>query len=282
MTRLKIFLVSLLPHHLLSRIMLKLTHAKGLPFKRRIMHWYARTYHLQMNEAVEENIDNYSSINALFTRALKTDVRPVDTDDNCLVSPVDAAVSQAGSIKQDKIFQAKTHDYSLNALLGGTGQRADEFANGKFATLYLSPHDYHRIHMPYAGTLRETIHIPGRLYSVAPDYVENVPGLFARNERLVCIFDTDRGAMAVILVGAILVSSIETVWAGTIVPPRAKRVSVVDYSHSPQNIALAKGEELGRFNMGSTVILLHSNSNFNWQDLRQDTRVVYGKTIARL
>lgn len=282
MTRLKIFLVSLLPHHLLSRIMLKLTHAKGLPFKRRIMHWYARTYHLQMDEAVEENIDCYPSINALFTRALKVEARPINNNDNCLVSPVDAAVSQAGDIKGDIIFQAKNHDYSLNALLGGTGQRSENFINGKFATLYLSPHDYHRIHMPYAGTLRETIHIPGRLYSVAPDYVDHVPGLFARNERLVCIFDTDLGAMAVILVGAILVSSIETVWAGTIVPPRAKRVSVVDYSHSPQKIRLAKGEELGRFNMGSTVILLHSNGNFNWQDLSCDARVTYGKAIAQL
>ncbi len=282
MTRLKIFLVSLLPQHLLSRIMLKLTHAQRLPFRLFFMHWYAKKYKLKMLEAVEETIENYSSINALFTRALKSDVRPINDDPYCITSPVDATVSQAGDIKSDTLYQAKNHYYSLNALLGGLPQLTAPFTNGKFATLYLSPEDYHRIHMPCTGTLRETIHIPGRLFSVAPDYVDHVPGLFARNERLVCIFDTEHGVMAVILVGAIFVSSIETVWAGTIVPPGAKRVSVVDYSHASKKITLNKGDELGRFNMGSTVIILHSNQQFEWQNLSQESKVVYGTSIARI
>ncbi len=282
MTRIKIFLVSLLPHHLLSRMMLKFTHARRMPLRLFFMRLYAKKYHLKMSEAVEENVDNYASINALFTRALKPEARPIDNDERCIVSPVDGSVSQASDIENGTIYQAKNHNYSLNTLLGGISKLTTPFTNGKFATLYLSPEDYHRIHMPYTGTLRETIHIPGRLFSVAPNYVNNVPGLFARNERLVCIFDTDHGVMAVILVGAIFVSSIETVWAGTIVPPGAKRVSVVDYSHASKKITLQKGEELGRFNMGSTVIILHSNSDLNWKSLTPHSKVIYGKSIGQL
>jgi len=235
-----------------------------------------------MAEAIEEKVENYSSINALFTRALKPETRPIDGDEHSIASPVDGSVSQSGEIKNGTIYQAKNHSYSLNALLGGIPKLTAPFTTGKFATLYLSPEDYHRIHMPYTGTLRETIHIPGRLFSVAPEYVNNVPGLFARNERLVCIFDTEHGVMAVILVGAIFVSSIETVWAGTIVPPGAKRVSVVDYSHASQKITLNKGEELGRFNMGSTVIILHSNNKLDWQSLTPHSKVVYGESIGQL
>jgi len=282
LTRIKVFLLSILPHHLLSRVMLKLTHARHLPFRLRIMHWFARKYEMNMEEAVKENVNDYPSVNALFTRALKPEARPIDHAQNNIVSPVDGAVSHAGRVKQGSIFQAKNHNYSLNALLGGPNYRIEPFVDGHFATLYLSPKDYHRIHMPCDGTLRKTIHIPGRLYSVARDYVENVPGLFAKNERLVCIFDTEHGQMAVILVGAIFVSSIETVWAGTIVPPRARRISVIDYSHGPQEIFLKKGEELGRFNMGSTVILLHSNQKLEWQGLTQDAPVTFGQAIAQI
>ena len=280
MIHIKIFLVSLIPHHFLSRIMLKLTRARRLPFRLSIMRWFVNKFKLDMSEAQQEAVESYPSMNALFTRALKPESRPIDPDEKSLVSPVDGTVSQAGNIVKDTVYQAKKHDYSLTALLGGMSQRAELFHNGKFATLYLSPQDYHRIHMPFSGTLTETIHVPGRLFSVAPDYVNNIPGLFARNERLICLFDTAQGPMAVILVGAIFVSSMETVWGGTVVPPRAKRVSVVDYSHAPQKTTLSKGDELGRFNMGSTVILLHSSQQLEWLDLAPESRVVFGKTIG--
>ncbi len=280
MIKLKLFLVTLLPHHFLSRIMFLLTRTSRFPFLKRIMRHYIKKYDIDMNEAEPPELDAYPTMNALFTRALRADARPIDQHPSAVCSPVDGTVSEIGRIEQHCLLQAKNHSYTLKNLLGGLENRARRFYNGSFATLYLSPKDYHRVHMPYEGKLREMIHVPGRLFSVAPDYVDNVPGLFARNERVISLFDTDRGAMAVILVGAIFVSSIETVWAGTIVPPKARRVTVVDYTHGPHHITLAKGEEMGRFNMGSTVILLFADT-LCWEPLlRSETKVMLGKRIG--
>ncbi len=217
-----------------------------------------------MHEAADPVIDHYSTMNTFFTRSLAADARPIDNTRNVITCPADGAISEIGKISQNKIFQAKKHYYSLTKLMGGLEDRAAVFSQGSYATIYLSPKDYHRVHMPFAGTLKEMIHVPGRLFSVAPEYVNNIPGIFAKNERVISIFDTEIGTMALILVGAMFVSSIETVWSGVVVPPRARRVTQVAYAHNADQINLIKGEEMGRFNMGSTVIMLFANPSVTW------------------
>jgi phosphatidylserine decarboxylase len=282
MKRIGVYLSYLLPHHLLSRIMFLITRSERFPFKHKIMGYFARKYKVNMEEAVDPEVTDYPTMNAMFTRALKAEARPINPDSNVMCSPVDGTVSEVGLIRNDRIYQAKGHDYSLEVLLGGLEKHAEPFLNGNFATLYLSPKDYHRVHMPFSGTLTEMVHVPGRLFSVQPHYVETVPGLFARNERIVSFFDTDMGPMAVILVGAIFVSSMEMVWTGPLVPPRARRVTVVDYTNRPQTIHLEKGDEMGRFNMGSTVIILLGNSDFHWDDyLQAGVPVTLGESIGR-
>jgi phosphatidylserine decarboxylase len=217
-----------------------------------------------MSEAIEEDIRAYPDFNSFFTRALKPDARPLATEANAILCPVDGAVSQAGKIDGDAIFQAKGHSFSLQTLLGGHKAWHSKFENGLFATLYLSPKDYHRIHMPLTGTLQEVIHVPGRLFSVNPVTTRKVPGLFARNERVACLFETEHGPMGMVLVGAINVASIETVWQGVITPPAGKRIQSWDYGD--KNLVLQTGEEMGRFNMGSTVILLFGPQQVEWTD----------------
>jgi phosphatidylserine decarboxylase len=208
-----------------------------------------------MSSARETNLDAFEHFNAFFTRELKPGARPIEGDDNTIISPVDGAVSQAQAIVDGRIFQAKGHSYSVVELLGGDEERAKPFKNGVFATLYLSPRDYHRIHCPIDGKLMEMVHVPGRLFSVSPLTTATVPRLFARNERVAAIFDTAAGPVAVVMVGAIFVSSIDTVWAGTITPPYGTKVRTWKYGEE-KPYALDKGDELGRFNMGSTVIVL--------------------------
>ena len=239
-----------LPHHALSRLVQKLTRLEIAPLAHWIIRTFVRRYQVNMQEAANADIQSYPSFNSFFTRALKPGARPVVSTPAQLACPVDGAVSQAGRIDGNSLFQAKGHDYTLEALLGGDAALATEFSNGSFATIYLSPRDYHRIHMPDTGRLRRTLYVPGRLFSVNSATTRQVPGLFARNERLICIFDTPNGAMAVILVGALFVGSMETVWGGE----ASKAAAQADFSHT--NITLQRGEEMGRFNMGSTVILL--------------------------
>lgn len=281
--KLKILIVSCLPHHFLSGIMYKLTRSRKLPFLKKIMQWYVRHFQINLSEAKSEKLTDYQTMNTFFTRALKADARYFDPAANLICSPADGGISQFGPIVDNRIFQAKNHEYSLQALLGGLEHSCRNFINGQFITIYLSPSDYHRVHMPYAGQLREVIHIPGRLFSVAPDYVEQVPQLFARNERVVSIFDTEIGTMAVILVGAIFVSSIETVWSGVVVPPKAQRIVATDYTNSHKKINLSKGEEMGRFNMGSTVIVLLANPTLKWNSkLAVQAPIKMGHVIAEL
>ncbi|MCW9024649.1 MAG: archaetidylserine decarboxylase [Gammaproteobacteria bacterium] len=253
----------ILPHHPLSRIMLRLTRSQGI-FKRFFTPWFIGHFKIDMTQAEESDWKQYDCFNSFFTRTLNADARPLAKGENIIVSPVDACISQAGAIRGDRIFQAKGHEYSLNTLLGGENRYSDIFENGQFATMYLSPRDYHRIHMPIDGTLQQVIHVPGRLFSVNPGTTRNIPGLFARNERVVCIFDTAIGPIAMVLVGAIFVSSIETVWQGVVTPPSSKQVRQWDCRE--QNILLKKGEEMGRFNMGSTVILLFPENKMTWND----------------
>lgn len=243
----------LLPKHALSVLMHRLTQSKRPWLKKRLIETVIRRYQVDMSEAAEPDPARYESFNAFFTRALKTDCRPLAGGDETLVSPVDGAISQLGSIEGNQIFQAKGHYYSLSELLGGADLSAP-FENGQFATIYLSPRDYHRIHMPISGTLQRMRYLPGDLFSVNPRTARTVPGLFARNERLVCLFETDWGPMAVILVGAIFVGSMETVWAGQITPPYTSDKQDRVYDNS--SVKIERGDEMGRFNMGSTVILL--------------------------
>jgi len=231
---------------------------------------------------LQQNLDAYSDFNSFFTRALRPETRPIALGTRQICCPSDGAISQLGDIHVQKILQAKGHNYSLVELLGGSDERAQPFIGGQFSTTYLSPGDYHRVHMPLSGHLVEMTYIPGRLFSVAPDYTESIPRLFARNERVVCIFQTEVGFMAVILVGAIFVGSIETVWAGEITPPRSKSIKVTSYAADNKSIQLEKGEELGRFNMGgSTIIVLFESGQVEWQPtLVAESRVQFGQILG--
>ncbi|MCU7853921.1 MAG: archaetidylserine decarboxylase [Candidatus Thiodiazotropha sp. (ex Monitilora ramsayi)] len=265
--RLFIALQYLLPHHFLSRLMRTITRIEAKGFKnvliRRVIDWYK----VDMNEALESDPNAYRSFNDFFTRALQPNARPVAQEANKIACPADGTLSQAGDIESGYLFQAKGHDYSLLELLGGAPEMSDLFADGSFATIYLSPRDYHRVHMPYSGKLRKMVHVPGRLFSVNETTCQQVPRLFARNERVISLFDTEIGPMAVIMVGAIFVASIETVWAGTITPIN-QRTSSWNYPPAgrAKAITLDKGEEMGRFNMGSTVILLFGKDAAEWTE----------------
>ncbi|RTZ67055.1 MAG: phosphatidylserine decarboxylase [Aquificaceae bacterium] len=240
-----------LPHHAISRIIFKLTRIESSLVPSAITK-FSKAFDVDLSQAVNPDPNSYKTFNEFFTRPIKPALRPIaDTE---LVSPVDGCISQVGAIKDGSIFQAKGHNYTAQALLGGDAEQAKKYADGQFTTIYLSPKDYHRIHMPCAGTLKQQIHVPGRLFSVAPHTARTVPNLFARNERVVALFDTEYGEMAMILVGAINVAAIETVWDGLVTPPQGKKLSRKNYAD--QKITLKKGKEMGRFNMGSTVILL--------------------------
>jgi phosphatidylserine decarboxylase len=260
----------LLPHHAISRMVLWATRVRSTWFKNALMKWFIRHFRVDMAEAEQADYRRFECFNAFFTRSLKPEVRPLAQGDKVVVCPVDGAVSQVGAIQAGTIFQAKGHDYTASALLGGDAQLAGVFSQGQFATLYLSPRDYHRIHMPLAGRLQQMVYVPGRLFSVNPKTVRRIPGLFARNERVVAVFDTEFGPMAMVLVGAINVACIETVWHGVVTPPPRGLVQRWDY-HAGQDIRLDKGAEMGRFNMGSTVILLLAR-----QDLRFAESVTAG------
>lgn len=254
----------LIPQHLLSVIMHRLANSKVSWFKKAFIHFIVSRYKVNVNEAAETNLSTYSSFNAFFTRALREGIRPIAAGDNIMTSPVDGAISQIGKIDAGSIIQAKGRNYSVVELLGGDTALAEQFEQGQFATIYLSPKDYHRIHMPLTGTLSMMRYIPGKLFSVNPRTARAVPKLFARNERVVTVFETEQGPLVMVLVGAIFVGSMETVWAGKITPPYSQDVKKWDYE-GKEAISLEKGQEMGRFNMGSTVVLLlpKTMSSFN-------------------
>ncbi len=276
---LKIYPQYILPQHRLSAIMNAITRSKSPLVKNVLIKQVIKHFDVDMRDALEENPHNYATFNHFFTRALKPGVRPICSEDHSIACPVDGAVSQIGKIEDNQIFQAKGHHYSLHALLGGD-ESSECFRNGSFATIYLSPRDYHRIHSPLDARLTKMIHIPGKLFSVNTLTTEHVPGLFARNERVVSLFETSAGPMAVILVGAILVSSIETVWAGE-VTPCGKKVNHWDY---PQvQPTLSKGEELGRFNYGSTVILLFPENKIEWDNhFGENSKTKMGQLLGKV
>ncbi len=269
-----------LPHHFLSRLMRIPTHASNVLWKNFFIKRFVNFYGVNMAEAKTENIAKFQSFNAFFTRTLKQTVRPVDSGPFSIVSPADGVVSQAGNISEDRMIQAKGKHYSLTNLLGGDAERAAPFLGGDFATIYLSPKDYHRLHMPLDGNLKEMIHVPGRLFSVNQATTAVVDNLFGRNERVVAIFDTPAGPMALILVGAIFVASIETVWHGVITPPTRPAPQTWMYGNQ-RPVELKKGEEMGRFNMGSTMIVVFGQNSVEWSHLMKEGQTVrIGESIG--
>ncbi|NCA71549.1 MAG: phosphatidylserine decarboxylase [Sphingobacteriia bacterium] len=270
-SRLFVILQHILPQHTLSRLMYALARVRWGPLKDLLIGQLVRRYHIDLSEAAEPNPRAYDDFNAFFTRALRPGARPLDADPRAVVSPVDGLISQIGSITSDQPIQAKGEDFTIAQLLGGDEARARAFAGGRFATIYLAPSDYHRIHMPVAGALEWMGHIQGRLFSVNATTTRLVPGLLARNERVVCQFETAAGRMTMVLVGAIFVGGIETVWSGEVTPRRMQTGATHDADHP---IRLERGAEMGRFNLGSTVILLFEPSRIDW-----DARLVPGCKI---
>ncbi|SNC58876.1 archaetidylserine decarboxylase [Sodalis endosymbiont of Henestaris halophilus] len=261
--KIKIALLHLLPQRWLTSLVGWCAERRGGLLTRWVIMLFVRLYNVDMQEAQQSDLTAYPTFNAFFVRSLRDDVRPIDADPEALVLPADGVISQFGSIDGEQIFQAKKHYYSLEALLAGNESMIAYFRNGKFATTYLAPRDYHRVHMPCNGVLREMLYVPGDLFSVNMLTADYIPNLFARNERVICLFDTDFGPMAQILVGANIVGSIQTVWAGTITPPRAGIIKRWRYplSNEAEVVVLLKGQEMGRFKLGSTVINLFVGKN---------------------
>ena len=266
MTRLSNYLLTLpqylLPQHALTGLVYRLTRIELRWFKNLLINIFIMLFKVNMQEAEKPFADHYASFNDFFTRQLKDEARQSSIDSDKVNSPVDGTISQLGNIDELQIFQAKGKNYSVEQLLAGDKDLCQQFRHGLFATLYLSPRDYHRIHMPVSGKLQQTIYVPGKLFAVNNAAVSTVDGLFARNERFISIFDTPHGTMALVMVGALFVGSMETVWAGQ-VTPASERV-LENKSYVEEDISLEQGEEMGRFNMGSTVILLFEQERFKW------------------
>ena len=267
----------LIPKQALTALAGKFASARAGHTTTAVIRWFVKRYNVNMAEAANPDIASYATFNEFFTRPLKPGARPLAQAE--WVCPVDGAISQFGAIERDQIFQAKGHRYSTTALVGGDATLAAQFQDGHFATIYLSPRDYHRIHMPCDGSLRRMIYVPGDLFSVNPTTARGVPGLFARNERVVCVFDTAHGPMVLALVGATIVGSMATVWHGLVNPPRPGRLWEKSYESGA--VTLRQGEEMGRFMLGSTVVLLFPKSemafNAQWQSA---TPVRLGEAMA--
>jgi phosphatidylserine decarboxylase len=276
-----VFSQYLTPQHGLSKFAGQLADSHHPLIKNRFINWFVKQYQVNMEEALIEEPEAYPSFNEFFTRALKPGARPIDETAGGIVSPVDGAVSQLGRIEEEEIFQAKGQSFDLTRLLGGDPGTAEPFVDGEFATLYLSPKDYHRIHMPIAGTLKKTVYIPGKLFSVNPSTAQRVPQLFARNERFVAIFDTELGPMAMVLVGAMIVASIETVWSGLI--KRKGHTPITTHYNDENPIHLKKGEEMGRFKLGSTVVLCFPKGKMQWDSaLKTESIIRMGKKVGSI
>lgn len=280
---LKILPQYLLPQHTLSACMYRLTRLRYPPLKDRMIRGFIRLYNVDMSEAEETDIEEFEDFNAFFTRELKPEARPLDNSNDAVLSPVDGLVSQSGHIRQGNLLQAKGMNYTALELLGNDPDAALQFSKGSFITLYLAPRDYHRVHMPIAGTLEKIAYIPGKLFSVNHASTENIDRLFVRNERIISLFNTFHGRMAVIMVGALFVGSMETVWAGQVMPAQDGSPESWSYGHLKDPVTLDKGEEMGRFNMGSTVILLFEKNRVEWlETLTPGTRVRMGRKIGTL
>ncbi len=275
-SKLFVILQSLLPQHALSRLLGCVAEARAPWLKNQLIKQFMRHYPIEMHEAIEPNPYHYLTFNDFFTRQLRPDCRPIAADSHAIVSPVDGAVAMAGKIEHNQLLQAKGAYFDLAKLCGNDEAIAPLFVDGLFSTLYLAPHNYHRIHMPLTGKLIRTTYVPGRLFSVNATTTALVPQLYARNERLICLFETAAGKMAVILVGAMIVGSMQTVWMQA--PIRAAEIQTEAFTDGP---VLAKGEEMGLFKLGSTVILLFQSQQARWDEgLAAGNAVQYGQQIG--
>jgi len=280
MKKLFIALQLILPQHFLSACMHKAARCETVWFKNAFIKFIVNKYKVNLEEAAQSDPESYDSFNAFFTRELSEGARSFNDDNTTLASPVDGTVSQAGVIDNSEIFQAKGKSFNLSALVGSS-ELAKDFEGGHFTTIYLSPKDYHRIHFPSDATLTKMVHVPGDLFSVNPTTTEAIDGLFARNERVISFFDTPAGPMAMVMVGAIFVSSIETIWQGEVTPPRHNQIRFWDYND--KKLAYKKNDEMGRFNMGSTVVLLYGKDAIEWDEKLTPGKVVrLGETIAKV
>lgn len=268
--RLAVLAQYLLPKQALTAAAGKFADSEAGSLTTRVIRWFIERYDVNMSEAVDPDPASYKRFNEFFTRPLRAGARPLADAD--FVCPVDGAISQFGNIDRDQLFQAKGHHYTTTALVGGDSQLATQFEDGAFATLYLSPRDYHRIHMPVDGRLLRMLHIPGELFSVNPATARGVPGLFARNERVVCVFAADFGAFVLTLVGATIVGSMATVWHGTVNPPRVGEIR--DWLYADRQILLRKGEEMGRFLLGSTVVMLFPKDTLRFNPVWAEARPI--------
>jgi len=267
----------LLPKQALTTLMGRLASAEAGALTTATIRWFVRRYGVNMSEAANPDVASYRSFNDFFTRALRPGARPFAAAD--LICPVDGSASQFGNIERDQILQAKGHHYTTTALLAGDAELAAQFDNGSFATLYLSPKDYHRIHMPCAGRLTRMFHVPGALFSVNPVTARGVPGLFARNERVVCVFDTERGPFVLVLVGATIVGSMATTWHGVVNPPRVKEVR--QWRYGADAPVFKQGDEMGRFLLGSTVVMLWPQRGLKFNPAWQPERAIrLGEAMA--
>ncbi len=268
-----------LPKKALTQLAGSLASLQGGAATTRFIRWFVGRYGVNMSEAANPDIASYPTFNEFFSRPLKPGARPLAQAD--LISPVDGAISQFGPIRKDQIFQAKGHDYSTTTLVGGDAQLAARFEDGHFATLYLSPKDYHRIHMPCDGKLTRMIYVPGDLFSVNPATARGVPGLFARNERVVCVFETARGPFVLTLVGATIVGSMATVWHGVVNPPRTGDVR--EWRYDDQDIRFKQGDEMGHFLLGSTVVMLFPKGPLSFNPAWAPARPIrMGELMAKL
>lgn len=273
----------ILPQHFLSRLVFYATRSQWRLWKNLLIKNFIRLYRVDMSIAREKDYRQYSSFNQFFSRDLDNDARPIATDIDNIISPVDGTISQIGLINDTDIFQAKGRLFNLIALLAAKPELSDRFRHGFFVTLYLSPRDYHRIHMPIDGQLEEMIYVPGRLFAVNNSAARNIDKLFSRNERVIKIFETIIGKMAIISVGALFVGSMETVWAGQITPARKREIRHWHYQQTEQSINLSKGEELARFNMGSTVILLFEPGRIKWsQTSYAGMKINMGQSLGKI
>ena len=270
----------IVPQHLLSRAVGRLAECTNSRIKNWIIQRFIKQFNVDMSEAERQQPEQFINFNDFFTRALKEGARPIAEGEDVVVSPADGAISEMGTLQYGRILQAKGHSYSAVSLLGGCTERAKPFINGEFATIYLSPKDYHRVHMPVAGALKEAYYVPGDLFSVNQTTANNVDNLFARNERLVCLFETESGPMAMVLVGAMIVAGIETVWSGQVAPLKKEAMKLF-CTEADAPLLLDKGAEMGRFKLGSTVILLYPEGVINWRDhLAAGAPVKMGEAIA--
>lgn len=261
------------PQHRLSRVVGRIAASENPIVKTAVIAAFKTKYGIDMSIAEQTNALKFKSFNDFFTRGLRTGVRAVDADSTAIVSPADGAISQLGKIENGDVFQAKGQKFTVENLIADP-QLAQPFKNGEFATVYLSPRDYHRVHMPFSGTLTETLYVPGELFSVNQTTAENIPGLFARNERMVCLFDTELGRMAVVLVGAMIVAGIETVATGKVKP--SGRIEL-----NQHNLFLEKGAELGRFYLGSTAVILFEENKMQWDEkFKANSTVLMGEALG--